>query len=142
MQRFVQDICWSGTIALVVGLVVCLTAATSPAAILLPSDWDGTTQTSGAMGSTDQSPAPVEDLYEDSSDECPQAPFLTPNSPSGGSSSGASSAGGSGVPGSFAILSTASVSFGVDLFGWTLSERRFALPMPRGNDLLRPPQCC
>lgn len=62
--------------------------------------------------------------------------------PSGGSTSGTSTSG-SGASGSnvSALVSVAAiVRCDGDVVRWVTGEERLALPMPPGNDLLRPPQ--
>jgi len=64
-------------------------------------------------------------------------------SPTGGttSSTSNSSTGGTSGSGNTSIHSVSSVTLvDLDLVGWVQGEARFALPMPPGNDLLRPPQ--
>lgn len=62
---------------------------------------------------------------------------------SGGSTSGTSSSSSTGASGSSTVAIdsvTANSLADLALSGWVASELRFSLPMPLGNDLLRPPQ--
>jgi len=57
------------------------------------------------------------------------------------SSTSNSSTGGTSASGNAPIHSVSSVTLvDLDLAGWVQGEARFALPIPPGNDLLRPPQ--
>jgi len=60
--------------------------------------------------------------------------------PTGGSTSGTSTTSTSGVS-AFPIDSVTAASISdAELIAWVGGEQRFTLPMPPGNDLLRPPQ--
>jgi hypothetical protein len=68
---------------------------------------------------------------------------LSPSAiPSGGSTSGTSASGsGAGASGVSALsFATAIVLCDADVVRWVAGDQRLALPMPPGNDLLRPPQ--
>lgn len=68
--------------------------------------------------------------------------FSLAQTSTGGTSSGSStSTSGAGGTSTFPIDSVASVSLSdAEFIAWVGSELRFTLPMPPGNDLLRPPQ--
>ena len=62
--------------------------------------------------------------------------------PSGGSTSGTSASGSGANASSASALgsATAIILCDADVVRWVAGDQRLALPMPPGNDLLRPPQ--
>jgi len=71
------------------------------------------------------------------------ARLLSPSAiPSGGSTSGTSASGSGASASSASALgsATAIVLCDADVVRWVAGDERLALPMPPGNDLLRPPQ--
>ena len=95
--------------------------------------------TSAATSSSGSNPTPSapHDERDDSEDELLMW-LLTANSSTGGSSSGTSSSS-SGANGS-ALACDVSPTFDADVVASVCGERHLTLPMPPGNDLLRPPQ--
>jgi len=91
---------------------------------------------------------PLNDLPEapaDGEDDSPtpsEVVFIASQASPGGSASGTpSSMGGSGGTSGFTIYAGAAVTlFDRELVAWVDGEQRCALPVPPGNDLLRPPQ--
>jgi len=68
---------------------------------------------------------------------------LTQTSTGGTTSGNSTSTSGSSGTSTFPIDSVATVSLSdIEFVAWVSSERRFTLPMPPGNELLRPPQEC
>ena len=97
-------------------------------------------QAAGAAQSSRLAPArqPAETVPEQ-----PPAPFSVDNAfTPGGSSTGSSTSGSgtSGVSVSALAIGAAVVMSEPTLAGWISGEHRLALPMPPGNNLLRPPR--
>lgn len=78
---------------------------------------------------------------QDSDEQNVQKGLLSLGSPSSSSTTSTAGSGGGGIS-SFMALNTAISSSFADaaVFCWLSGERRVSLPMPIGNDLLRPPQ--
>ncbi len=98
---------------------------------------------SSSSTSPEQCPAGVPlNRQHDDTDQPSEVLFLQSQTSTGGTTSGTSTST-SGTSGTsvFPIDSVAAVALSdVELVAWIGGERRFTLPMPPGNDLLRPPQ--
>ena len=149
MRRPCPDTRLMVSAAMVVGLLLCLAPGAADGSILLPDDvvdmqhfaWDADGNDAASSSSKPiDDPVPLDDQYENPSD--PLAQLLGPGYPTGNSLSGSSSSvGGASGAGSSAISSACSLPLSDShIVGRTLSEQRFTLPMPPGNELLRPPQ--
>ena len=107
----------------------------------------GSQPSAGASGASSSSRNSTPELpaQDDRNDrDQPIVAIFSPTQTStGGTTSGTSSStSGSGGGSTFPIDSVAAVSFSdEELVTWACNEQRFSLPMPPGNDLLRPPQC-
>ena len=149
MQSSPSDTRLSISAAVAIGLLLCLAPAGAEASILVAKDSVDVEQILGGVegndstSGSDRTPAPLKDHNgEDGSDQDHLTQLFTPNSSSGSSSSGTSSSGGSSGANSFALASGTSLDPDAELVAWFNGEQRFTLPMPPGNDLLRPPQEC
>ena len=113
-----------------------------PAAIELNDLLPAAGAVASTAGSCGSSSAPATAPSENGSEREQARQFSPAAIPSSGSTSGTSSSG-SGTSGSTgtALDSVAAVVLcDADLVRWIAGERRFTLPTPPGNDLLRPPQ--
>ena len=136
-----QRLIWFCALA-VCAFVSCWQVSSAHASILLPDapefnvDEYGSNDFSGS-GSGRQ---PAEDIDDHQPDESHL--LLATDAPANSNSSGNSSSSGGVAGGSspYALGHLRGAS-DLNLVGWVTNPARFALPMPPGTDLLRPPQC-
>jgi len=101
-----------------------------------------------SSSSSEPLPMPADGPGDDRNDDGCPAPsevifIASPASPGSGASGTSTSLGGSSGTSVFPIDSAAASLFSdTGLVTWLCGEQRFTLPKPRGNDLLRPPECC
>ena len=107
------------------------------------ADAGGNATSSTSNGGPDRVPEPVRHEYDENETRDDQLiQLFTANSSSGSSSCGTSLSGGTSGAGSFALAAPILAIFDANVLVWVVGEWRFALPMPVGNELLRPPQRC
>jgi len=105
------------------------------------ADLDKPESSSGASTGATPSEQPIERPSErEPSRRLAAALSPTGSSPSNTSTSSTSGSSGTGSTPIYSAAATTSLD--LDWIGWCNGEARYALPMPPGNDLLRPPQQC